>query len=152
MTSEKDELMAMVHHFNLIRPFNKLLGLTPQSMDIENGCVRFAMREELKGNTVSGALHGGVISSVLDIAGGFVVFLDLYRRMREQPMEKLMERFTKISTIDLRTDYLRPGIGKSFVASGFTLRTGNKVAVVRSELRNDEGVLIAVGTASYIVG
>jgi len=80
------------------------------------------------------------------------VFLDLYRRTKGQPLEKVKERFTKISTIDLRTDYLRPGVGKSFTASGFTLRTGNKVAVVRTELHNDEGVLIAVGTASYIVG
>ena len=152
MASERDELMGMVEHFNLIRPFNKLLGLTPESMDIENGCVRFTMREELMGNTVYGTLHGGVISSILDIAGGFVVFLDLYRRMKGQPIERLVERFTKISTIDLRTDYLRPGIGKSFVASGFTLRTGNKVAVVRTELHNDKGILIAVGTASYIVG
>jgi len=152
MPTEKDELMRMVEHFSLIRPFNRHLGLTPDSMDIENGCVRFAMREELKGNTVYGTLHGGVISSILDIAGGFVVFLDLYRRMKDQPLEKLMERFARISTIDLRTDYLRPGIGKSFVASGFILRTGNKVAVVRTELRNDEGILIAVGTASYIVG
>jgi uncharacterized protein (TIGR00369 family) len=63
-----------------------------------------------------------------------------------------MERLTKVATIDMRVDYLRPGIGEEFTASGYILRTGNKVAVVRMELYNDQNALIAVGTASYIVG
>jgi acyl-coenzyme A thioesterase PaaI-like protein len=32
------------------------------------------------------------------------------------------------------------------------MRTGRKVAVTRMELHNDEGVLVAVGTGTYIVG
>lgn len=32
------------------------------------------------------------------------------------------------------------------------MRTGNKVAVTRMELNNDSGVLIAVGTGTYLVG
>jgi acyl-coenzyme A thioesterase PaaI-like protein len=32
------------------------------------------------------------------------------------------------------------------------MRTGRKVAVTRMELKNDENVLIAVGTGAYIVG
>ncbi|MGH9388979.1 MAG: thioesterase family protein, partial [Vicinamibacteria bacterium] len=31
-------------------------------------------------------------------------------------------------------------------------RSGNKVAVTRMELHNDEDSLIAVGTAAYLVG
>jgi acyl-coenzyme A thioesterase PaaI-like protein len=46
---------------------------------------------------------------------------------------------------------LRPGIGESFVSTGYTLRTGNKVAVARIELINDRDDLIAVGTGSYVV-
>ena len=148
----KQDVHALVDHFNVIRPFNKVLGLTPDSMDIENACVRFKMREELLGNSVYGTLHGGVISAILDITGGFVVFLDLFETVKGKPREKLMERLTKVATIDMRVDYLRPGIGKEFTASGYILRTGRKVAVVRMELHNEEDALIAVGTASYIVG
>ncbi|NQT74368.1 MAG: thioesterase family protein [Chloroflexi bacterium] len=149
---EKQDVQALIEHFNVIRPFNKVLGLSADSMDIENACVYFNMREELLGNSVYGTLHGGVISAILDITGGFVVFLDLFKTSKGTSREKLMERLTKVATIDMRVDYLRPGIGEEFTASGYILRTGSKVAVVRMELHNEENALIAVGTASYIVG
>ncbi len=149
---EHQDVQALVEHFNIIRPFNKMLGLSAESMDIENACVHFSMREELLGNSVYGTLHGGVISAILDITGGFVVFLDLFKKVKGKSREKLMEQLTKVATIDMRVDYLRPGIGQEFTASGYILRTGKKVAVVRMELHSDKDVLIAVGTASYIVG
>ncbi len=149
---KKQDVQALIEHFNVIRPFNKVLGLSADSMDIENACVRFNMREELLGNSVYGTLHGGVISAILDITGGFVVFLDLFKTIKGTSQEKLMEQLTKVATIDMRVDYLRPGIGEEFTASGYILRTGRKVAVVRMELHNEENALIAVGTASYIVG
>ena len=54
-------------------------------------------------------------------------------------------------TIDLRIDYLMPGKGNSFVASGIILRRGSKVAVVRTDLRNKQDDLIAVGIGTYLV-
>lgn len=147
-----NQLESLVDHFDVIRPFNRVLGLTRESMDIKNACVRFDMREDLLGNSVYGTLHGGVISSILDIAGGFVVFLDLWAKIKGQPKDKIMERFTRIATIDMRVDYLRPGLGKHFVASGKILRIGRKVAVVRTELHNEDQALLAVGTGTYIVG
>ena len=146
------DIKSLVKRFDDIRPFNKLLGLTIDSMDIESACVRFPMKEDLSGNSLFGTLHGGVVSAILDITGGFVVFLDLFKQIKPPVTEKQLEQFTKIATIDSRVDYLRPGIGKEFVASGFILRTGKKVAVVRTELRNEEDLLIAVGTGTYIVG
>jgi len=110
------------------------------------------MKDDLSGNSVYGTLHGGVVSAILDIAGGFVVFLDLFKNIKPPVTPKQLDRFTRIATIDARVDYLRPGIGKEFVASGFILRTGKKVAVVRTELHNEEQSLIAVGTGTYIVG
>ena len=145
-------IQSLVKHFSEIRPFNKVLGLTDESMDVENACVRFSMRDDLSGNAIYGTLHGGVVSAVLDITGGFVVFLDLFKKMEMPPTEKQLEKLTRIATIDARVDYLRPGIGKEFVASGFILRTGQKVAVVRTELHNEEQILIAVGTTTFIVG
>ncbi len=149
---QQPDIKSLVEHFNEIRPFNKLLGLTIESMDIENACVRLPMKEDLSGNSVFGTLHGGVVSAILDITGGFVVFLDLFQQIKPPVTEKQLEQFTRIATIDARVDYLRPGIGKEFVASGFILRTGKKVAVVRTELHNEDQRLIAVGTGTYIVG
>jgi uncharacterized protein (TIGR00369 family) len=80
-----------------------------------------------------------------------VAFLGVQRKLRGKPVDEILERFTRIGTIDLRVDYLRPGTGQAFVARGFPLRTGNKVTVTRMELFNDSDELIAVGTAAYTV-
>lgn len=66
-------------------------------------------------------------------------------------MEAEIERSNRISTIDLRVDFLRPGLGSRFIVTANTLRRGNKVVVVRIELHNDPNDLIAVGTGSYLV-
>ena len=73
-------------------------------------------------------------------------------KMYGQSFEEIAERFAITGTIDLRVDYLRPGLGKHFAATGSILRTGKKVSVTRMELHNDKGILIAVGTGTYVVG
>ncbi len=147
-----NDIQTFVKHFSEIRPFNRVLGLTAESMDIENASVRLPMRDDLSGNSVFRTIHGGVISALMDICGGFVVFLDLYKKAKKPLSDQEMQKFTRIATIDIRIDYLRPGIGEEFVASGYIIRTGKKVAVVRTELHNEKQVLIAVGTSTYIVG
>ncbi|MDD5093544.1 MAG: thioesterase family protein [Dehalococcoidia bacterium] len=128
-------------------PFHTFLGLSEDSFDAENGCIRFHMRDEFVGNSlISPILHGGVISAVLDIEGSFLVLLELATKRTEG------ERTGKGGTIDSRVDYLIPGKGKSFTASGSILRWGNKVAAVQTELRNDQNQLIAVGRGSYMFG
>jgi uncharacterized protein (TIGR00369 family) len=132
-------------------PFNRILGIDVLSLQHDRAECRFAMRPELVGNYVRNILHGGVTSAVLDVTGGLVAFLGVQRKLRGKPVDEILERFTRIGTIDLRVDYLRPGTGQAFVARGFPLRTGNKVTVTRMELFNDSDELIAVGTAAYTV-
>ena len=133
-------------------PFNKLIGMKIETLDLDKIGIRFEMRPELVGNFTRGNLHGGVISSVLDVTGGMVAWTRIMKKMEGQSFDEISERFNKIGTIDIRVDYLRPGLGEYFIATGSTLRTGNKVSVTRMELRNDKGILIAVGTGTYVVG
>ena len=133
-------------------PFNKLIGMKIETLDLDKIGIRFEMRPELVGNFTRGNLHGGVISSVLDVTGGMVAWTGIMKKMEGQSFDEISERFNKIGTIDIRVDYLRPGLGKYFIATGSTLRTGNKVSVSRMELHNDKGILIAVGTGTYVVG
>jgi len=147
------ELLVMIHDVFANRiPFNKVLGLDIVSLTADKPILRFDMRPELVGNFFHGILHGGVTSAVLDVTGGIVAFLGLQKKLIDTSMEERLERFSKIGTIDLRIDYLRPGRGKSFTATGFSLRTGNKVAVARMELHSDTGEMIAVGTGAYLIG
>lgn len=146
---KKADYVALVS--NIIEnhiPFNKVLGLRLESMDVKAPRLAFDMRPELVGNSRRGILHGGVISAVLDATGGFAIMLALAKEPK--PGEKLS--FPNMGTIDLRVDYLRPGRGKHFVASAKVVRLGNRIAVTHMELVNDEGELISTGAAAYVVG
>ena len=149
----KQKLLQLLQEITEDRiPFNKLIGMKIDNLDLENIRIRFEMRPELVGNFMRGNLHGGVISTVLDVTGGMLAWTGIMKKMEGSTFEEITERFAKIGTIDLRVDYLRPGLGKYFVATGSTLRAGNKLSAIRMELHNDEGLLIAVGTGSYVVG
>lgn len=132
-------------------PFNKFLGLQVESVDTDQARLKLVMRDEFIGNFVRGTLHGGVISTTLDVTGGLVAFLGVLKKMEGQSLPQKMERLARLGTIDLRIDYLRPGLGNYFLSTGYILRIGNKVAVTRMELHNDAHHLIAVGTGTYIV-
>ena len=130
-------------------PFNRVLGLKIDSLDPKTPRLRFDMRPELVGNPVRQILHGGVISATLDVVGGLAIALaSLAKKAEETPARQ----FPNIGTIDLRIDYLRPGRGKFFIASGRVVRLGGRVAVAHMELVNDTGDQIATGSAAYIVG
>lgn len=133
-------------------PFNKLVGIELESLEAGNVRLLLRMREDLIGNFVHGTLHGGVISTVLDAVGGLTCWLSVLQRIRAESTAEKLKSFGRIGTIDIRVDYLRPGRGACFYARGVVLRTGNKVAVTRMELRDERDVLIAVGTGTYIVG
>lgn len=130
-------------------PFNRVLGLRIDSLDPQAPRLRFDMRSELVGNPVRQILHGGVISATLDVVGGLAIVLASIARKAEEPRA---QHFPNIGTIDLRIDYLRPGRGQYFVATGRVVRLGGRVAVTHMELVNDADEQIATGSAAYIVG
>ena len=148
---DEEFLSAVREMFSEKIPFNKALGLKAESISYERVRASFKMRDELVGNYERGMLHGGVISAVIDAAGGLAALMSVQEKLAGKTLEARLERFGRGSTIDLRVDFLRPGIGKWFVATAYALRTGNKVVVVRIELNNDQDVLIAVGTGSYLI-
>lgn len=144
------ELIREVYEERL--PFNKVLGLKVDYLGEDKVCVKFDMKQELVGNYVYGILHGGVISSVLDVTGGIAATVGALKKMENFEIREAAKRISKIGTIDLRVDYLRPGKGEYFLSSGSIMRTGRKVSVTRMELHNNHRSLIAVGTGTYLVG
>ncbi len=151
-STKDDELFSAINEiFNEKIPFNKVLGLKVDAISYDRVKLRFEMRDDLIGNYTRGTLHGGVISSVIDVTGGLSAFMGNQQKIPDEMIGNKLARFERLGTIDLRVDYLRPGLGKWFISTGYTLRTGNKVAVTRIELNNDQNDLIAVGTGSYVV-
>jgi uncharacterized protein (TIGR00369 family) len=135
--------------FEQIIPFNRVLGLRIDSLDFNAPRLRFDMRPELVGNPVRQILHGGVISATLDVVGGLAIALaSITRKAEEMPAR----HFPDIGTVDLRIDYLRPGRGHYFLATGRVVRLGGRVAVAHMELVDDTDEQIATGSGAYIVG
>lgn len=133
-------------------PFNRALGLELDRLESDYAELSLANQTMLVGNSAQKILHGGVIASVLDVAAGLVCVTSALTRQEHISEEELRQRLSRMGTIDLRVDYLRPGRGERFIASSSLLRGGNKVSVARVELHNDVGVHIASATATYLIG
>lgn len=146
-----DPVQAVRELFERI-PFNIALGIELDEISAERVVMHLSMKDELVGNFVHGILHGGVIASLLDVAGGAMAMVGAMARLGDLDESERAARLSRLGTIDLRIDYLRPGRGQRFTATAVLLRSGNKVAVVRSELHNEKSTLIAVGTGTYLCG
>lgn len=132
-------------------PFNEVIGLKIESLDPESPRLAFDMRPDLVGNPLHNRLHGGVIAATLDTVGGLAVAVAIAEKHADESPEQIISRFGRCSTIDLRVDYLHQGIGSSFHAGARVVRLGGRIATVQMELKNEAGLLIANGTAAYIV-
>jgi uncharacterized protein (TIGR00369 family) len=131
--------------------FNQVLGLKITSIDTDRATGRIEMRRELIGHYSHNRIHGGVISASLDAMGGLAVMAAIgARHMDETPSHRLA-RFGKLGTIDLRIDYLRPGIGDHFGLRAEVLRLGSRVATTRMEFLGADGKLLSTGAGAYIV-
>ncbi|WP_417344729.1 thioesterase family protein [Ferrimonas sp.] len=133
-------------------PFHQLMGIELHQQQDGSIELQLPMRPELVGNPAQQILHGGVTATLLDVVGGLTAFSAVLKTRESWPKELLARRLKNLGTIDLRVDYLRPGRGALFVASGTVIRAGNKVAVARMELHNEKGSHIAFGTGTYLVG
>ena len=122
-------------------PFNKLIGI--ELVEIKEGFakLRVPFKDELVGNPMVRALHGGLIATVMDTAGGAA------------GMTTLTSFEDRFSTIDIRIDYLRPGKEQDLIVEGKITRSGNRI-VATSMIAYHPGEkenLIAEGKAVYNV-
>ena len=110
------DLDVIAQLFDSAFPFNRFLGL--RMVHLERGRVEIELpfRPELIGDPIRPALHGGVISTMADTAGGAAVFT-------------LTDPGDRVATIDLRVDYLRPGRQVDLRARAQVIRAGNRVGV-----------------------
>ena len=131
--------------------FNQLLGLKMLSLKAGDVRVRLDMRPELVGHYAYGRLHGGVISATLDALGGMALMVELGETHADESADQVMHRFGRMGTIDLRVDFLRPGLGQHFIGRAEVTRLGGRIGSTQMRLVNDQGVLIATAAASFVV-
>jgi uncharacterized protein (TIGR00369 family) len=117
-------------------PFHKVLGLRLEALDSASQAVaiRCVFGPQLERSPGSGQYHGGVIASLIDVAGDFALIAALGHG---------------VPTINFRVDYLRPGRQGDLIARARVRKAGRTIGVVDIEVEDDRGVLIAVGRGSY---
>lgn len=122
-------------------PFNKYVGIQALSIDEGNIVFEVPFREELIGDPLKRAIHGGVISMLADTAGGFAVWT------------ALKDERARVSTIDLRIDYLLPGKQEPIRAHATLVRAGKTVGVadVRLFHPTEPSSTIATGKGVYAI-
>ena len=127
---------ALVRFFEASIPFNAHLGMQFDPDAVDPVVVRIPFAPHLVGDPIRPALHGGVISTLADTAGGFAVYC------------ALGDPAARVATVDLRVDYLAPGALTELVAEASVVRLGGRIAVARITLRQG-GPPIADATGVY---
>lgn len=120
-------------------PFNRYLGVRVTGVSKGFARLEIPFRDELVGDPLRPALHGGVLSALADAAGGGAVWTGIE------------DERARVSTIDLRIDYLRPARLVTVVAEATVVRLGNRVGVadVRLFHPDAEADTIATGKGVY---
>lgn len=129
-----DELTAFAHRS---MPFTAVLGVEPLEASAE--AVRARVAWDPSRCTTGGVLHGGLLMALADACGGWCAFLNL------------PEGAAGTTTIESKTNFLRAVRGGHVEATARPLHAGRTVIVIDTELRDDDGRLVARVTQSQAV-
>jgi len=134
------QLMAFLSKPKNHSPHAIFLGLEIVEVSAGRATVRIPYADKLAGSALTGVLHGGVITTVLDSACGLAVVAALTQH-------------SAIATLDLRIDYLKPATpGESVTAAGHCYKVTRNVCFVRGlAYHTDSADPIANCAASFML-
>ena len=117
-------------------PFQQLLGLRLEAFDLaaQSVTIRSIYGANIERSSGTGQYHGGVIASLIDIAGDFALIAVLGYG---------------VPTINFRVDYLRPAVKTDLHAHARVRRAGRTIGVVDIDVLDTAGRLIALGRGCY---
>lgn len=125
------DLKALAQSVLERQPFNRLLGV--ELLEASPGAVAF--RLPLKGEFYQhlGAVHGGVVATLLDNALTYAAGSLLG---------------PGVLTVEFKVNFLKPAQGEALLARGYAVGHGRRLAVARAEvyaLKEGEETLVALG-------
>lgn len=133
MSFEPKDVLRIMEELS---PFNRLLGIRGEHVEAGRAVLSLAVRDDFVGDPRRPALHGGVISSLIDTAGGAAAW-------------SALQAGESVSTVDLRVDYLEPaGLEAPLRAEAELIRKGNRVCHVRVTVTQGDR-LVAEGRGVY---
>jgi len=111
-------------------PFNHWLQLRVVSLDDEGIKLTLTSRPELVGNVATGAMHGGILASLVDVAGSMSIIARTGKRL---------------VTVDLRTDFHRPALDAELFVTGAVVKLGKQLATSDVRILDTQQRLVASG-------
>jgi uncharacterized protein (TIGR00369 family) len=117
-------------------PIHKYFGLKVEIIEKEFIRVKVPFRKDFVGDIRTNRWHGGIMATIMDSVGGAIGIANF-----KSPDDK-------ISTIDLRVDYLRFAESKDLFFEGKLVRMGNRIMVTKMKAFQED-VLIAEGKGVY---
>lgn len=134
------DLTALARQFIEALPHSVLLGMEPQEMGNGVASIRMPYKPELIGDPVTGVIHGGAVSALMDTCCGAAVMCH-------------PENGGGTATIDLRIDYMRAATpGQTITARATCYHITRSVAFVRAvALDDDSENPVATATGAFTV-
>ncbi len=129
--------------FELVRsniaatPFHQWLLPQLKEVDEHKGTVTLVLplREEFRRLPGRTDAHGGIIATLIDMTGHAAVCSKMHH---------------SVATIDMRVDYLRLAGGTALRAVATIVKMGRTIAVVDTQVFDDQNKLAAIGRATYL--
>jgi uncharacterized protein (TIGR00369 family) len=118
-------------------PMSAALGMSVAEASPETVRLHMDWQEQLC--TAGGVLHGGALMSLADTAGAVCAFLNL------------PEGAQGTTTIESKTNLLAAVRAGTVAARSAPLHAGSRVIVVETEMRDDDGQLVAKTTQTQAV-
>jgi uncharacterized protein (TIGR00369 family) len=112
--------------------------LTMEIRDLQWGTSILEIQLAEKHLQPFGFVHGGAIASIMDAATFWAVFPQI-------------EKGLGLTTVEIKVNFLAPTQKGKLVAKGRCIRLGKTLALGDAEIRNNEGGLVAHGTATMMV-
>ena len=118
-----------------IAPFHRWLGLKIVQQNNDQLELEMPWRDELVSNPVIGAVHGGILASLIDLTG-------LYAIIAAGGIAK--------ATVDMRLDYHRAATNGPLRAFGRVVKLGKTISTADTRIIDDDDRLVASGRGTYL--
>lgn len=107
-------------------PHNRAIGIEFVDAEPGSATLQLPYSTDLVGNPDTGTVHGGVITSLIDSAGGLAVFCSL-------------PEIETIATLDLRIDYMKPATPEhTLIARADCYKRTRNIAFVRATAYHED--------------
>jgi uncharacterized protein (TIGR00369 family) len=129
--------VAALHQMASRCPLHRWLGVQAEGVNDEHIELSIPWREEILSNPDRRTVHGGILATLIDMAGAYAISVRLGR---------------VLPTVDIRTDYhavARPG--SRLTVRAHVINLGRSLGTAGASIFDDAGTHVASGRGTYFV-